>query len=80
MTLLPFIPAVGGADPSRTDLIGLVEANDCRMTGAEASAILPEDDFTRVETQEITADLLVDGLIRIDRDTDTLILTTEGCR
>ena len=61
-------------------LMDLVEANGCRMSGEEAGEILPEHDFTKEETREITTDLSTQGLIRIDRDTDTLILLTEGCR
>lgn len=61
-------------------LIALVEANGCRMSGQEATEILPQHDFTQQETQRITADLFSEGLIRIDRQTDTLILRTEECK
>ncbi len=78
--VVALVLAAAGAD-ARTDLlIDLVEENGCSMTGEEANEILPEHDFTREETQQITAALFSEGLIRIDRDTDTLILTTEGCR
>jgi hypothetical protein len=60
-------------------LIALVEANGCRMSGQEATEILPRHDFTQEETQRITTDLFSAGLIRIDRETDTLILRTEEC-
>ncbi len=78
--VVALVLAATAAD-SRTDLlVELVEENGCTMSGEEASAILPKHDFSKEETQEITAELFAEGLIRIDRQTDTLILTTEGCR
>jgi hypothetical protein len=66
---------------ARTDLlVELIQENGCRMTGEEAAELLPEHDFTKEETRAITTELFYEGLIRIDRATDTLILTTESCR
>ena len=72
--------AATGVGPRAELLKELVEENGCRMSGEEASEILPRHDFTKAETREITTQLFAQGLIRIDRATDTLILTTEGCR
>ena len=71
-----FLPATG-AGPRAELLIELVEENGCRMSGQEANE---RHDLTNAETQEITTQLFSERLIRIDRETDTLILTTEGCR
>lgn len=81
MTGIAALVLAAASAGARADLlIELVEANGCRMSGEEANEILPEHDFSKDETREITTQLFSEGLIRIDRATDTLILTTEGCR
>ena len=69
------VPADAGA--RRALLIATVEAHGCRLTDAQADAVLPPLGFVKDDTRPIFQALISEGLA--EADGDALVLKTENC-
>ncbi|MEP1200903.1 hypothetical protein [Tateyamaria sp.] len=72
--------AVQAADQSRIDLfLTLVRDSDCQMSDAQASKILPANNFTRAEVSEI--EKILDEAGMVDKTKmGVFALTKAGCK